>query len=29
MTKTTRPDVGAFIYPPYTEKAWKLARKLF
>ncbi len=28
MTKPTRPDVGAFIYPPYTEKAWKLARKL-
>ena len=29
MTKMTRPDVGAFIYPPYTEKAWKLARRLF
>ena len=29
MTKRTRPDVGAFIYPPYTEKAWKLARRLF
>ena len=29
MTKTTRPDVGGFIYPPYTEKAWKLARRLF
>jgi aldehyde dehydrogenase (NAD+) len=29
MTKTTRPDAGAFIYPPYTEKAWKLARRLF
>ncbi len=29
MTKSTRPDVGAFIYPPYTEKAWKLARRLF
>ncbi|MBX7434241.1 aldehyde dehydrogenase family protein [Mycobacterium sp. Y57] len=29
MVKPTRPDVGAFIYPPYTEKAWKLARKLF
>jgi len=29
MTKTTRPDVLAMIYPPYTEKAWKLARKLF
>ena len=29
MTKPARPDVGAFIYPPYTEKAWKLARRLF
>jgi aldehyde dehydrogenase (NAD+) len=29
LTKPTRPDVGAFIYPPYTEKAWKLARRLF
>jgi aldehyde dehydrogenase (NAD+) len=29
MTKPTRPDIGAFIYPPYTEKAWKLARRLF
>ena len=29
MTKPTRPDIAAFIYPPYTEKAWKLARKLF
>jgi aldehyde dehydrogenase (NAD+) len=29
MTKSTRPDVGAFIYPPYTEKAFKLARRLF
>jgi aldehyde dehydrogenase (NAD+) len=29
MTKPTRPDVSAIIYPPYTEKAWKLARKLF
>ena len=28
MTKPTRPDVGGFMYPPYTEKAWKLARKL-
>ncbi len=24
LTKPTRPDVAAFIYPPYTEKAWKL-----
>lgn len=29
LTKPTRPDLGAMIYPPYTEKAWKLARKLF
>ena len=29
MTKMTRPDVGAFIYPPYTEKAFKLAKRLF
>jgi aldehyde dehydrogenase (NAD+) len=29
MTKPTRPDVGALIYPPYTEKAFKLARRLF
>jgi aldehyde dehydrogenase (NAD+) len=29
LTKTTRPDLGALIYPPYTEKAWKLARRLF
>lgn len=29
LTKTTRPDLSAMIYPPYTEKAWKLARKLF
>jgi aldehyde dehydrogenase (NAD+) len=29
MTKPTRPDVSAIIYPPYTEKAWKLARRLF
>ncbi len=28
MTKPTRPDIGGFMYPPYTEKAWKLARKL-
>ncbi len=29
LTKPTRPDVSAVIYPPYTEKAWKLARRLF
>lgn len=29
MTKPTRPDLASMLYPPYTEKAWKLARKLF
>ncbi|MDT5363910.1 MAG: aldehyde dehydrogenase [Mycobacterium sp.] len=29
LTKPTRPDLSALIYPPYTEKAWKLARRLF
>jgi aldehyde dehydrogenase (NAD+) len=29
LTKPTRPDLSAIIYPPYTEKAWKLARRLF
>ncbi|MCV7194421.1 aldehyde dehydrogenase family protein [Mycolicibacterium brumae] len=29
MTKTTRPDLTKPIYPPYTDFAWKLARKLF
>ena len=29
LTKPTRPDLSTMIYPPYTEKAWKLARKLF
>jgi aldehyde dehydrogenase (NAD+) len=29
LTKPTRPDSTTLIYPPYTEKAWKLARKLF
>ena len=29
MTKPTRPDLSQMIYPPYTEKAWKLARRLF
>lgn len=29
LTKPTRPDVSSLIYPPYTEKAWKLARRLF
>jgi len=29
LTKTTRPDLSKMLYPPYTEKAWKLARRLF
>lgn len=29
LTKPTRPDSTQMIYPPYTEKAWKLARKVF
>jgi len=29
LTKPTRPDIASLIYPPYTEKAWKLARRLF
>jgi aldehyde dehydrogenase (NAD+) len=29
LSKPTRPDIASFIYPPYTEKAWKLARRLF
>ena len=29
LTKPTRPDIASFFYPPYTEKAWKLARRLF
>ena len=28
LTKPTRPDLSSFLYPPYTEKAWKLARRL-
>ena len=28
MTKTTRPDAMSFMYPPYTERAKKLARRL-
>jgi aldehyde dehydrogenase (NAD+) len=29
LTKTTRPDLSSFVYPPYTDRAWKLARRLF
>ncbi len=29
LTKPTRPDLSSFIYPPYSERAAKLTRKLF
>ena len=29
LTKPTRPDLSRFIYPPYTERALKLARRMF
>jgi aldehyde dehydrogenase (NAD+) len=29
LTKPTKPDLSALLYPPYTERAWKLARKIF
>jgi len=29
LTKPTRPDLSSFIYPPYTARALKMARKLF
>src|SRR5271155_3958669 len=29
LTKPTRPDLSSFVYPPYTDRAWKLARRLF
>jgi len=29
LTKTTRPDLSRLVYPPYSDLAWKLARKLF
>lgn len=29
LTKPTRPDFSSMIYPPYTERAFKLAKKLF
>jgi aldehyde dehydrogenase (NAD+) len=28
-SKPTRPGVSSLIYPPYTEKAQNLARRLF
>ncbi|MDF3338540.1 aldehyde dehydrogenase family protein [Mycolicibacterium septicum] len=29
LTKPTRPDLSKMLYPPYSDRAWKLARKLF
>jgi aldehyde dehydrogenase (NAD+) len=29
LTKPTRPDLASFVYPPYTDRAWKLARRIF
>ncbi|OBF80048.1 aldehyde dehydrogenase [Mycobacterium sp. 852002-51163_SCH5372311] len=29
LTKPTRPDFSSMLYPPYTERALKLARRLF
>lgn len=29
LTKPTRPDWSRLLYPPYSARAWKLARKLF
>jgi aldehyde dehydrogenase (NAD+) len=29
LTKPPRPDLSSFIYPPYTKRAVKLARRLF
>jgi aldehyde dehydrogenase (NAD+) len=28
LTKPTRPDLSSFLYPPYTERAFKMARRL-
>lgn len=29
LTKPTRPDLSSFIYPPYTSRAFKMARRMF
>jgi aldehyde dehydrogenase (NAD+) len=29
LTKPTRPDLSSIVYPPYTDKAQRLARRLF
>ncbi|MBY0441420.1 MAG: aldehyde dehydrogenase family protein [Mycobacteriaceae bacterium] len=29
LTKPTRPDLSSLFYPPYTERAWGFARKIF
>ncbi len=29
LTKPTRPDASALLYPPYTARSWKVARRIF
>ena len=29
LTKPTRPDLSSLIYPPYTARAFKMARRMF
>ena len=29
LTKPTRPDLSSFTYPPYTARAFKMARRMF
>jgi aldehyde dehydrogenase (NAD+) len=29
LTKPTRPDLSSFIYPPYTKRAFAMARRMF
>lgn len=29
LTKPTRPDLSKMLYPPYSERAWKMARSMF
>ena len=29
LTKPTRPDASALLYPPYTARSWKVGRRIF
>ncbi len=29
LTKPSRPDASALLYPPYTAKTWRMARRIF